>query len=651
MMKTGVFLQFLLLLALGIGATLSVAEFQYSSTPRPHAAESFNVSYIQMKTVESCPYTVVISTSCTSTVRTKDQISIAFGDAYGNQIYAPRLDDPTSNAFERCSTDTFQLNGPCAYQICYVYFYRSGHDGWKPRKQKYTCAIFLDISWFFFPPDIWCGHFRLDHIAMENQRKRLFISNFRISKPLQEKLKEKGIEYLLPIQARTFDTILDGSNLLGRARTGQGKTLAFVLPILESLTNGPAKASREAGYVRSPSVLVLVPTRELASQVFSEFEIYGEALGLISCCLSRGPPPRDQVIKLNQGVDIAVGTPGRIKDHIERKKIDLTQLRFCILDESDEILRKDFVEVVEFILGKVEDFSKVQTLLFSSTLPEWVNHISSRFLKPDKKTVDLVENENIKASTNVRHLVLPCSSATSQLILDIIHLYSSGCRTIIFTETKESASELAGLLPRARALHGDIQFALREVTLSDFRSGKFMTLVATNLVARGLDINDVKLIIQCEPPRDADAYIHRSGSTGRAGNAGVAVMLYDPTRPYILSKIETESGVKFEHISAPQPANIAKAVGGNAAEMVNQVSNSVIPPFKRRWLLTSTENCVTLLLETARPIFAPFFASQRLKRFLPKEKFEAVKGLTLTVLIEKAVFDVPVIDLDIYLAG
>ncbi|KAK4283182.1 hypothetical protein QN277_000164 [Acacia crassicarpa] len=160
MKKTEVFLQLLLLLAQGIGATLSVAEFQSSSTPRPHAAESFNISYIQMKTVESCPYTVVISTSCTSTVRTKDQISIAFGDASGNQIYAPRLDDPTSNTFERCSTDTFQLNGPCAYQICYVYFYRSGHDGWKPRSVKIyghnTKAVTFQYD-TFIPPETWYG--------------------------------------------------------------------------------------------------------------------------------------------------------------------------------------------------------------------------------------------------------------------------------------------------------------------------------------------------------------------------------------------------------------------------------------------------------------------------------------------------------------
>ncbi|XP_073020037.1 DEAD-box ATP-dependent RNA helicase 7-like [Primulina eburnea] len=509
------------------------------------------------------------------------------------------------------------------------------------------------------------------------------VKNFRISEPLREALKNKGIESLFPIQAMTFDTILDGSDLVGRARTGQGKTLAFVLPMLESLTNGPAKASRKTGYGRAPSVLVLLPTRELATQVFSDFEVYGGALGLNSCCLYGGSPYQPQNIQLKRGVDIVVGTPGRIKDHIERGNLDFGALKFRVLDEADEMLRMGFVEDVELILGKVDDASKVQTMLFSATLPDWVKKISAKFLKPGKKTADLVGNEKMKASTNVRHIVLPCSSsARTQLIPDIISCYSSGGRTIIFTETKDSASTLSGLLPGARALHGDIQQATREVTLSGFRSGKFSTLVATNVAARGLDIDDVELIIQCEPPRDVEAYIHRSGRTGRAGKSGVAVMLYDP-RKSNFSRIEREAGVKFEHISAPQPADIAKAAGADAAEKITEISDSVIPIFKAaaeellnssdlsptellakalakaagyneiksRSLLTSMENNVTVLLECGKPIYSPSFAYGVLRRFLPEEKVESIKGLSLTSNGNGAVFDVAAEDLDMFLAG
>ncbi|KAH1080490.1 hypothetical protein J1N35_020251 [Gossypium stocksii] len=509
------------------------------------------------------------------------------------------------------------------------------------------------------------------------------IPRFRISEALREKLKSKGIEALFPIQAMTFDMILDGTDLVGRARTGQGKTLAFVLPILESLTNGPGKSSRTSGYGRAPSVLVLLPTRELAKQVFEDFEVYGEAVGLTSCCLYGGAPYHTQEMKLKRGVDIVVGTPGRVKDHIERGNIHLGSLTFRVLDEADEMLRMGFVDDVELILGKVADASKVQTVLFSATLPDWVKGIASRFLKPSKKTVDLVGNEKMKASTNVRHIVLPCSkSARSQLIPDIIRCYSSGGRTIIFTETKDSASELAGLLPGSRALHGDIQQAQREVTLNGFRSGKFMTLVATNVAARGLDINDVQLIIQCEPPRDVEAYIHRSGRTGRAGNTGVAVMLYDPKRSSV-SKIERESGVKFEHISAPQPVDIAKSAGVEAAKIITQVSDSVIPAFKdvaqelletsglsaqdllakalakaagyseikSRSLLTSMENHVTLLLEAGKPIYTLSFVFGVLKRFLPEEKVQSVQGLTLTADGMGAVFDVAEDDVETFLTG
>ncbi|KAL2454283.1 DEAD-box ATP-dependent RNA helicase 7 [Abeliophyllum distichum] len=490
--------------------------------------------------------------------------------------------------------------------------------------------------------------------AEENEEKENpnAVSNFRISKPLRDTLKAKGIEALFPIQAMTFDTILDGVDLVGRARTGQGKTLAFVLPILESLTNGPTKASRKTGYGRRPSVLVLLPTRELATQ--------------------------PQHIQLKRGVDIVIGTPGRIKDHIERGNIDFSSLKFRVLDEADEMLRMGFVEDVELILGKVEDASKVQTLLFSATLPEWVKHarLHLSFRKGDKKTADLVGNEKMKASISVRHIVLPCSSAArSQLIPDIIRCYSSGGRTIIFTETKDSASTLAGVLPGARALHGDIQQATREVTLAGFRSGKFLTLVATNVAARGLDIDDVQLIIQ-------RAYIHRSGRTGRAGKTGVAVMLYDP-RKSNFSKIERETGVKFEHISAPQPADIAKAAGAEAAEKIVEISDSVIPVFKAaaeellntstlsptellakalakaagyteiksRSLLSSTENSVTVLLECGSPIYTPSFGYGVLRRFLPEDKVESVKGLALTADGKGAVFDVAAEDLDTFLAG
>lgn len=501
------------------------------------------------------------------------------------------------------------------------------------------------------------------------------VSNFRISDVLRKRLKSKGIEALFPIQALTFNAIFEGNDLVGRARTGQGKTLAFVLPILESLSLNENFKRTHGQYGRAPSVLVLAPTRELAKQVHADFEYYGEALNLKTVCVYGGAPYGPQQNAMRRGVDVVVGTPGRIKDHLERGSLNFKTLKFRVLDEADEMLNMGFVDDVELILGHVEDASTVQTLLFSATMPDWVKKIASRFLKEEKDTVDLVGEEKMKASASVRHLLLPCvRSARSQLIPDVISCYSSGGRTIIFTETKNDASELASLLPgTSRVLHGDIAQAQREITLAGFRSGKFSVLVATDVAARGLDINDVQLIIQCEPPRDVETYIHRSGRTGRAGKTGVSVLFNDRMKEYMIPNIERKAGFKFERISAPHPAELARSSCASASEKVVEVSDSVLPIFrpaadellqksdlsavdllakalariaghtdvKKRSLLTSHSDFITVKLQSGKPFYTPTYAFNSLRRLVPEDVVEKVKGMTITIDGLGAVFDVP----------
>lgn len=500
------------------------------------------------------------------------------------------------------------------------------------------------------------------------------VSNFKISDALRKKLKTKGIEALFPIQALTFNAIFEGNDLVGRARTGQGKTLAFVLPILESLSLNENFRRAHGQYGRAPSVIVLAPTRELAKQVHADFEFYGEALGLKTVCVYGGAPYGPQQNAMRRGVDVVVGTPGRIKDHLERGSLNLKTLKFRVLDEADEMLNMGFVDDVELILGHVEDASTVQTLLFSATMPDWVKKIASKFLKADKETVDLVGEEKMKASSSVRHLLLPCArSARGQLIPDVISCYSSGGRTIIFTETKNDASELASSLPSSRVLHGDIAQGQREVTLAGFRSGKFPVLVATDVAARGLDINDVQLIIQCEPPRDVETYIHRSGRTGRAGKTGISVLFNDRMKEYMIPNIERKAGFQFERISAPHAADLARSACASASEKVMEVSDSVLPIFrpaveellqnndlsaadllakalariagltdiKKRSLLTSQSDFTTVILQSGRPFYTPSYAFSSLKRILPEDVVEKVKGMSLTTDGLGAVFDVP----------
>lgn len=501
------------------------------------------------------------------------------------------------------------------------------------------------------------------------------VSNFRISDVLVKQLKAKGIESLFPIQALTFDTIYEGNDLVGRARTGQGKTLAFVLPILESLTQSETFKSQRRQNGRAPSVLVLAPTRELAKQVHDDFEFYGSIVGLSTVCLYGGAPYAPQESALRRGVDVVVGTPGRIKDHLERGTLNLKTLKFRVLDEADEMLNMGFVDDVERILGHVEDVSTVQTLLFSATMPDWVKQIASKFFKPTKEVVDLVGDEKMKACATVRHLLLPCvRSARPQLVSDVISCYSSGGRTIVFTERKNEASDLASTLPgTARALHGDIPQGQREVTLGGFRSGKFSVLVATDVAARGLDITDVQLIIQCEPPKASETYIHRSGRTGRAGKTGISVMFFDRKKEGLVSMIEKKAGFKFERIAAPQPSDIARASASSAAESINGVSDSLLPIFRpaaeelvrsstlsptdiiakaiakiaghtqlrRRSLITGQDTSATMMLQIGKPMYTATFAFNALRKVLSEDVVGKVKGMSLTKDNLGAVFDIP----------
>jgi len=333
----------------------------------------------------------------------------------------------------------------------------------------------------------------------------LSLDNFRLSPKTVAVLKARGIEALFDIQAKTLHATLDGADVIGRARTGCGKTLAFVLPIVETLAIADAGLARKA-HGRAPRVVVLAPTRELARQVAADFDGVGGAHGLSTLCLYGGAPYAPQEGGLRRGVDVVVGTPGRVKDHLERGTLVLTSLRFRVLDECDEMLNMGFVDDVEKILGAGGAANaNVQTLLFSATLPSWVKSITARFLKKDAATVDLVGASKLKAAASVRHLVLPCHwTQRASVVIDVVRAYSNGGAAIVFTETKRDADELAGAVGEAlgaRALHGDVPQNAREATLRGFRDKKFRVLVATDVAARGLDISGVELVVQCEPPK------------------------------------------------------------------------------------------------------------------------------------------------------
>eukprot|EP01025_Chloroclados_australasicus_P010569 TRINITY_DN1433_c0_g2_i1.p1 TRINITY_DN1433_c0_g2~~TRINITY_DN1433_c0_g2_i1.p1 ORF type:complete len:674 (+),score=97.19 TRINITY_DN1433_c0_g2_i1:44-2065(+) len=507
------------------------------------------------------------------------------------------------------------------------------------------------------------------------------IENFELLPQLEKALRDKGFTKLFPIQAATFPVCTGGYDLVGRAKTGSGKTLAFVLPVVQMLIK-ENKASQLRG--RTPSVLVMAPTRELAKQVEEDFNYIGGVVNLQTLCVYGGTPYNQQCQTLRNGVDIVVGTPGRLKDLIEKQALKLSSLRFRILDECDEMLNMGFKEDVEEIFNSTPSEITVTTLLFSATLPDWVQSIMQRFLQKNYKVIDLVGEKQDKINTDVTHYLIACPpSEQSSIIPDLIRVYGVGGRTIVFVATKSECDELAALLSAtigARAIHGDVAQGQREATLNGFRDGKFKVLVATDVAARGLDISGVDLIIQNKPPNNVESYIHRSGRTGRAGASGVSILLYTQRSEYLVKQIEQHAKFKFIRVGIPQPSELAKMSGENAVKIVCSVEDEVVEHFleaaqmlldkesspqvavaktlakltgfdkvKTRSLLAGYEDCQTLEFRSAWQFERAGFVYNFLRKYLPEQLVEEVRRMTLTEDNWGAVFDVPVEKVDQFL--
>ncbi|KAL9962877.1 hypothetical protein ACROYT_G032027 [Oculina patagonica] len=405
---------------------------------------------------------------------------------------------------------------------------------------------------------------------------------FRLSQETVELLKEKKINYLFPIQSETFDYIYDGEDLIAQARTGTGKTLSFVLPLVEKLKL--ENLSRTRG--RAPKVLVLTPTRELAKQIGDEFDHFKSDLAMQ--CLYGGVSYGPQATAIRNGLDVVVGTPGRIIDHMVNGTLDLTQLKHVVIDEVDRMLDMGFAQSVEDIIEESYSSSredKPQTLLFSATLPPWVIKTATKYMSDDRKIVDLIGDQEVKGSETVQHLAIRCPyEARASTLRDIVQVYCGAhSRTLIFTETKNEASSLAlnsVLKQDTQVLHGDIAQEQREITLKSFRDGKVRCLVATDVAARGLDIPEVDLVVLTEPPKDLDVYIHRSGRTGRAGRDGISIIFYKSGQETQLRAVERRAGIKFKHITPPSVNDIVEASAADAQKFIQAVAPDVLDKFR-----------------------------------------------------------------------
>uniref|UniRef100_A0A668SJ85 RNA helicase n=1 Tax=Oreochromis aureus TaxID=47969 RepID=A0A668SJ85_OREAU len=414
------------------------------------------------------------------------------------------------------------------------------------------------------------------------EQKEGAFSNFRISKVTIDKLKARGVSYLFDIQVKTFNHVYDGEDVIAQARTGTGKTFSFAIPLVEKLQ----KDSVEMARGRPPKVLVLTPTRELAIQVAKDFKDIAKRVSI--ACFYGGSSYNPQIDAIRNGIDILVGTPGRIKDHIQNNKLNLTKVKHVVLDEVDQMLDMGFAEQVEEILGssyKKDSDTNPQTLLFSATCPPWVYEVAKKYMRPNCKHIDLIGKKTQKAATTVEHLAIACHwSQRAAVIGDVIQVYSgSHGRTIVFCETKKEANELsmnASIKQSTQSLHGDIPQKQREMTLKGFRNGAFEVLVATNVAARGLDIPEVDLVVQCSPPKDVESYIHRSGRTGRAGRTGVCICFYQRKEEDQLRYVENKAGITFRRVGVPTANDIIKSSSKDAVRFLDSVPVAAIGYFR-----------------------------------------------------------------------
>eukprot|EP00180_Rhodochaete_pulchella_P003036 Plantae.Rhodophyta-Rhodochaete_pulchella.ctg4915.p1 GENE.Plantae.Rhodophyta-Rhodochaete_pulchella.ctg4915~~Plantae.Rhodophyta-Rhodochaete_pulchella.ctg4915.p1 ORF type:complete len:685 (+),score=99.57 Plantae.Rhodophyta-Rhodochaete_pulchella.ctg4915:104-2056(+) len=414
------------------------------------------------------------------------------------------------------------------------------------------------------------------------------VDSFRVSPCTVEALANKGITNWTPVQAGTFDPVYDGRDVIARSMTGTGKTLAFGVPILERIGLERGDNPNRPVRGRGPRSVILAPTRELAAQVARELADVAKPLNIRVDCFYGGASYTPQESALRNGLDVLVGTPGRIIDHLNRGTLDMSGVKFLVLDEADEMLSMGFTEAVETIMDAMPPKGERQTVLFSATVPDWVKRLARKY-QDSPALFDAIGRHSTRAATTVRHcavLVPRRAEERASFLEDVITVYGGGIgktRSIVFTQTQREADELAtsgALKFGAAVLHGGIAQHQREVTLQQFRDGRFAVLVATDVAARGLDIDGVDLVIQFRVPQDTESYIHRAGRTGRAGRRGTAVIMYSSDELPMLRKTERMTKVKFEKTGPPSVDKVLTACALNAASSINEVEESVKEYFR-----------------------------------------------------------------------
>ena len=443
-----------------------------------------------------------------------------------------------------------------------------------------------------------------------------------LSDRMRERLAQCGITGLFPVQRATFAALMNGKDMLVKARTGSGKTIGFALPIIEKImaARGGEQRGRRG---RAPASVILAPTRELALQIQREFLRIDRAV--TATCVYGGAPSGPQERALREGVDVVVGTPGRVIDMLERGALRMEEVKVFVLDEADEMLKMGFQEDVERIMQGLPE--ERQMNLWSATQPRWITQTARKYCN-NLETMDMVGSNPVRTADTIRHLAAATSWEHQGLVVaNMVRAHANGKRTLVFCNTKmdveamAASSELKGM---ARVIHGDVNQQQRERTLADFRAGLFNVLVATDVAARGIDVPEVALVVQtkvmprlgcpcllcaifplpsasvsrtlglaapspcvsllpisCKQiPDDEDTFVHRSGRTGRAGREGINAVLYRAGEEGKLLQLAKTIGIDFALEGSPTEEQMMQSRKEELSGVLDAVPAQSMDAFK-----------------------------------------------------------------------
>jgi ATP-dependent RNA helicase DeaD len=377
----------------------------------------------------------------------------------------------------------------------------------------------------------------------------VLFSDLGLPEPLMKAVTDVGYEVPSPIQAQSIPVLLQGRDVLGQAQTGTGKTAAFALPLLANIDINSNKTQ----------IIILAPTRELAIQVAEACNTYAKHLqGLNVLAVYGGQSYDNQLRQLKRGAQVVVGTPGRVMDHLRRKTLKLQDLQALVLDEADEMLRMGFIDDVEWILEQTPDTRQIA--LFSATMPAQIKRIADKHLQ-NPKHIKIINKTATVSTTSQRYAIVAQRHKLDAMVRVLEGEEHDG--VIIFVRTKiatnEVASKLQGLGYKAEALNGDVAQNQREKIVEQLKRGRLNLLVATDVVARGLDVDRISHVINYDAPHDTESYIHRVGRTGRAGRSGCAVLFLTPREKRMLGTIERATKQKIPALQLPSTSDINKA--------------------------------------------------------------------------------------------